>query len=119
VCHDRIGFARRLSPYDPLKFAMLGVSGLNLALMGRTDEAVELARESLQQANAHYLVTAFAAVTHAVSGELDQAGRYFSQIRKVSPDFDVDDFLTVFAFQRDRDLKRVGKAFDDMRKRVN
>lgn len=27
VCDERIGFARRLSPHDPLKMAMLGVSG--------------------------------------------------------------------------------------------
>jgi TolB-like protein len=116
VCHDRIRFARRLSPYDPLKFAMLGVSGLNLALMGRAEEAVDLARQSLQQANAHYLVTAFAAVTHAVSGHIDQAHRYLTRIRKVSPGFDVSDFLTVFRFQRDRDIKLVNKAFHDMGK---
>jgi TolB-like protein len=116
VCHDRIGFARRLSPFDPLKFAMLGVLGLNLALMGRTDEAIELARQSLRQANAHYLVTAFAAVTHAVSGQVEQAGRYLTRIRQVSPGFDADDFLTVFQFQRHRDRQRVSKAFRDMGK---
>jgi len=119
VCHDRIGFARRLSPYDPLKFAMLGGSGLNLALMGRTDEAVKLARQSLQQANAHFLVPAFAAVTHAVSGQGERAGQYITRVRKVSPGFDADDFLTAFAFQRDRDIKRVGKAFDTMHKPAN
>ena len=30
LCCERIAFARRLSPYDPLKFAMLGVYALNL-----------------------------------------------------------------------------------------
>jgi hypothetical protein len=61
-------------------------------------------------------VTAFAAVTHAVSGQVEQAGRYLTRIRQVSPGFDSDDFLTVFQFQRNRDRKRVSKAFRDMGK---
>jgi TolB-like protein/DNA-binding winged helix-turn-helix (wHTH) protein len=68
LCLERVGFARRLSPYDPLKFAMLGVSALNLALMGRTADAVELSKRSTLQANAHHLAYAFAAITHALGG---------------------------------------------------
>lgn len=115
-CKERIEFARRLSPFDPLKMAMLGVSGLNLALMGRSDEAIALARQSLQQSNVHYLVTAFAAVTHAISGRVEQAGRYFAGIQKASPGLDVNGFLTVFQFQRERDIRRIKKAFRDMEK---
>lgn len=118
VCYDRIGFARRLSPQDPLKFAMLGVSGLNLAMMGRPEEAIELARQSLQQPNAHYLVTAFAAVTNAISGRVERAARHLVQIREVSPGFGVKEFLTVYRFQRDRDLKLVTRAFQEMGKLV-
>ena len=53
LCLDRVGFARRLSPSDPLEFAMLGVYALNLAMMGRTEEAAELSSQSTLRPNAH------------------------------------------------------------------
>ena len=68
LCTSRIRIARKLSPYDPLRMAMLGVSGLSLALSGRTREAMNLARQSVAQPNAHHQVLAFAAITCALGG---------------------------------------------------
>jgi tetratricopeptide (TPR) repeat protein len=118
LCLDRVGFARRLSPYDPLKFAMLGVYALNLALMGRTAEAVALSIRSTLQVNVHYQALAFAAVTHALDGQGDRARSFFERIRAVRPGYDLEDLLAVFPFQRERDIDLVSKAFDEMRPRA-
>jgi TolB-like protein len=118
LCLDRVGFARRLSPYDPLKFAMLGVSALNLALMGRTAEAAALAERSTQQANAHHQALAFAAVTYALDGQIEKARAFFARIRKASPRYGIDDFLAVFPFRRQRDIERVGEAFKELQPRT-
>ncbi|HJR70779.1 MAG TPA: hypothetical protein VKA43_12110, partial [Gammaproteobacteria bacterium] len=114
LCRDRIDFARRLSPYDPLKFAMLGVYALNLALMGHTSEAAAISIRSMRQPNAHYQVAAFAAVTHALDGQLDRARELFVRVRAAYPTYDLRDFLAVFRFRRDIDIRRIRKTFEDM-----
>jgi tetratricopeptide (TPR) repeat protein len=116
LCLNRVGFASRLSPRDPLKFAMLGVYALNLAMMGRTSEAAELSIQSMQQPNAHYQALAFAAVTHALDGRRKKAREFLQRIRVERPDYGIDDFLSVYRFQRDQDIERLYKAFRDMEK---
>lgn len=115
LCRERIAFARRLSPYDPLKFAMLGVYALNLAMMGDTAGAVPLAVESTQQPNAHHQALAFAAVTHALDGQAERAGGYLARIRGIAPQYDLADFLAVYKFRREVDVARIRRAFDAMR----
>lgn len=115
LCLNRIGFARRLSPDDPLSFAMLGVYALNLALMGRTVEAAELSVQSTHRPNAHYQALAFAAVTHALDGRGDEARAFLTRIRADRPGYGFDDFMTVYRFQRERDIELIRKAFWDMR----
>lgn len=115
LCREQIDIARRLSPYDPLKFAMLGVHALNLAMMGQTKEATALAVQSLKQPNAHHQAVAFAAVTHALAGQLDRARAYFRRLRAKSPGYDIEDFLAVFPFRKEEDRRRVSRAFDEMR----
>ena len=114
LCLERVGFARRLSPSDPLKFAMLGVYALNLAMMGRTEEAADLSIQSMLQPNAHYQALAFAAVTHALDGQREKAGEFLQRIRVERPEYGINDFLNVYRFQQDHDVERIRKAFRDM-----
>jgi TolB-like protein len=116
LCLNRVGFARRLSPNDPLSFAMLGVYALNLALMGRTGEAAELSVQSTHRPNAHYQALAFAAVTHALDGRRDEARAFLERIHADRPGYGFDDFMTVYRFQRERDIELIRKAFRDMRR---
>lgn len=118
LCLEKIGFARRLSPYDPLKFAMLGVYALNLALMGRTEEAAALSLRSTLQPNAHHLALVFAAVTHALDGQLERARAFFSRVRAIAPGYDLEQFLSIFAFRCERDLRRISDAFDLLKGRT-
>ena len=111
LCLDKIDFARRLSPFDPLKFAMLGVYALNLAMMGRTGEAAALSLHSTMQPNVHHQALAFAAVTHALDGQHEKARNFYSRVKAVDPGYTIDRFLTTFAFQRDNDIHRVRAAF--------
>ncbi len=111
LCLDKIACARRLSPYDPLKFGMLGVCALNLALMGRTEEAIALSSQSTLQPNAHHLVHVFAALTHALGGDVAEARGYFGRVIATVPNYGIDDFLAVFAFQREQDRAQIEHAF--------
>jgi TolB-like protein/Tfp pilus assembly protein PilF len=114
LCKSRIDMARRLSPFDPLMFAMLGVYALNLALMGDTDEAAELARQSVIQPNVHYQSLAYAAVILAIAGQLREGARYMSRARAVVPQYSSKHFFDVFRFKRAADIKTIKRAFADI-----
>ena len=107
LCIDSIESALRLSPYDPLLYAMYGVLALNLALMGRTSEAVRLSEESIRQPNAHYQVGSFAALTLALDGQLDRARDYWKGVQRAVPGYDYDRFLSAFPFRREADTRRI------------
>ena len=114
LCVSRIDMARKLSPYDPLKFAMLGVYALNLALIGRTKEAAKLAKQSVVQPNAHYQVLAFAAVSHALDGQLRKGAEYFRRVRAVSPGYASTNFFSTYKFRQPTDIARIERAFNDL-----
>ena len=114
MCLGRIDMARKLSPYDPLKFAMLGVYALNLALMGRTEEAAKIAKQSVAQPNAHYQALAFAAVSHALDGQLRKGAEYFRRVRAASPGYKAPAFFNVYRFRQAEDIARIERAFTDL-----
>jgi Tfp pilus assembly protein PilF len=114
---ERIEYARRLSPYDPLKFAMLGVSALNLALSGNTTEAAARAAVAILQPNAHYLALAFAAVCFAMDGQRDRARALFARICASAPRFDITEFLRTFPFRLQSDIRQIRDAFGVMQSR--
>ena len=114
LCKSRIDVAKKLSPYDPLKFAMLGVYALNLAMMGRTAEAVEIAVQSVAQPNAHHQALAFAAVSHALDGQLRHGSEYLRRVRAVASDYRARDFFNVYKFKKQADIARIERAFRDM-----
>ena len=111
-CTELIGSARLLSPFDPLMYAMQGVLALNLALMGQSDEALELAKQSLRQPNAHHGAAAFGAVTHALCGDMQRARHYWGLVQRADSKYDKKHFMTAFPFRRHSDLQRIGKALD-------
>jgi TolB-like protein len=119
LCKSRIDLARKLSPHDPLKMAMLGVYGLNLALMGQTEEAVSYATQSVAQPNAHYQVSAFAAVILALDGQLRKGAEYLGRARAVAPNYTSRDFFAVFKFRQPDDIARIRRAFSDLESFVN
>ena len=115
LCLEKVGTARRLSPYDPLAFAMVGVTALSLAVMGRTREAAGLSMKCTQLPNAHHQALAFAVVCHALDGQRDQARALLRRVRAQWPGYDAPEFLTTFPFKRRADIELVRNAFSSLR----
>ena len=113
-CLERVDFARRLSPYDPLIYGMLGVSAMNLALMGNSDEARSRAREALLHPDMHYQAYAMTVAIFAVAGDHDTAEKLLERVRGVKPDYSLDDFFSVYAFQKTEDVRRIARAFNSV-----
>ena len=114
LCVNSIESALRLSPYHPLIYAMHGVLALNLALMGRIEDAITLSAQSMRQPNAHYQVGAFAAVTHALGGKMERARDYWEKVQRAKPGYDFDRFLSVFPFRRESDIRQIRKSLNSM-----
>lgn len=103
--------ARRLSPYDPMSFAMIGVRGFSLAMTGHYEEAAKLMAISIRQPNAHYHMVAMAAVCDALAGRQDAARRNLEHLLRVKPGYGVSDFLRAFQFQQPAHTKLIASAF--------
>ena len=93
--------SRRLSPFDPLLFGMLGARAMALVRLGRFDEAAEWAMKASNRPNAHAHIQAIAAYALALAGRLDEARAKLGIVRTSLPHYDVDAFLTAMKFSAD------------------
>ena len=97
--------SRRLSPFDPLLFGMLGARAIALVRLGRFDEAAEWALKASARPNAHPLIQAIAAYCLALAGRLEEARAQFGVVHASLPHYGIDDFLTAMKFSAE------GEAF--------
>jgi TolB-like protein/DNA-binding SARP family transcriptional activator len=65
--------AERLSPLDPLLFAVEGSRAISLAIEGRYDEAARWSVRATSEPNAHFHIQAIAGACLALAGRGDQA----------------------------------------------
>lgn len=93
--------SRRLSPFDPLLFAMMGTRATALARLGRYDEASEWAIKAAARPNAHHHIQAIAAFILGLAGRIEEASQYKARIRQHVPDYALKDFLAAFRFSAD------------------
>jgi tetratricopeptide (TPR) repeat protein len=90
--------SRRLSPFDPLLFGMLGTRAMALVRLGQFDEAADWAVKAAARPNAHANILAIAAHCSALAGRLEEARGFAAGILKARPDYRADDFLATFQF---------------------
>jgi tetratricopeptide (TPR) repeat protein len=96
-----VGFSdqsRRLSPFDPLLFGMLGARAMALVRLRQFDEAADWGVKAAARPNAHVHILAIAAYSLALAGRLDQARLHMAEIRRRLPTYRVDDFLAAMQF---------------------
>ena len=89
-------YARRLSPFDPLLFAMFGARAVALVRLGRFAEAADWAVKAASRPNAHPHILGIAAYSLALAGELDQARVWAATLRRMHPGYGIADFLAAF-----------------------
>ena len=106
--------ARRLSPYDPMSFAMIGVRAFSLGMAGEFAQAAKLMAISIRQPNAHYHMVAMAAVCDALAGHEEEARRDLRRLLQARPGYGLMDFLRAFPFQQPAHTGLIARAFDDL-----
>ncbi|WP_238314291.1 transcriptional regulator [Methylobacterium crusticola] len=90
--------SRRLSPFDPLLFGMLGARAMALVRLGRFEEAAEWGMRAAARPNAHAHIQAIAALSLALAGRLDEARAHLAVLRRDAPHYRAADFLAAMQF---------------------
>ena len=106
--------ARRLSPFDPMSFAMMAAQAVNAAVEGRLQDAVDLSLRAARQPNAHYHIVALAAFCHALAGEADAAHGYLVRLKAGHPDYRIADYLRAFPYRDDKVVSTVRRVFEGL-----
>jgi TolB-like protein/Flp pilus assembly protein TadD len=108
--------SRRLSPFDPLLFGMLGARAMALVRLGRFKEAAAYAVKAASRPNAHPHILGIAAFSLALAGSLEQARAWAATLRRAHPGYGIGDFLAAFRFDTNgaalfrKGAKRLGMA---------
>jgi TolB-like protein/DNA-binding winged helix-turn-helix (wHTH) protein/tetratricopeptide (TPR) repeat protein len=90
--------SRRLSPYDPMLFAMLAVRAMALVRLGRSDEAADWAVKAASRPNAHVHIQALAAYILTLAERMQEARASWTAIHQSLPGYGLADFLEAFHF---------------------
>ncbi|MBM6579214.1 hypothetical protein ILT44_03375 [Microvirga sp. BT689] len=86
--------SRRLSPYDPLLFGMLGSRAMALIRLGRYEEAAAAGVNAASRPNAHAHIAAIAALSLSFAGRLNEARDTLAGIRSTLPGYGMSHFLS-------------------------
>jgi TolB-like protein/DNA-binding SARP family transcriptional activator len=100
--------AQRLSPFDPLLFAMMSSGAISLALRGRHAEAADLALRATLEPNAHFHIHAVAAACLELAGRRREAADAIRAASRAHPGYSIAVFERSFPqkMERDRSLMR-------------
>lgn len=93
--------SRRLSPFDPLLFGMLGTRAMAHVRLGQFEEAADWALKAAARPNAHPTILAIAALCLALAGRVEEGRGFAATIRRTQPNYDIEGFLRTFRFDAD------------------
>jgi TolB-like protein/DNA-binding SARP family transcriptional activator len=99
--------AQRLSPYDPLLFAMKSSRAISLANQGRYDEAASWAIRGTQEPNAHFHIYAVAAACLELAGRSSDARNNAGWVLQRRPDYTVGIFQRSFPHKDEASRERM------------
>ena len=108
--------AHRLSPYDPMSYAMLGVQATNYALLGDYERAADVSvRGSGLQAWKCQMFPVIAALCNALAGKDAAAQEHYQQLLQERPGYQSEDYFRAFPHQLESGIETINKAFDTLR----
>jgi TolB-like protein/DNA-binding SARP family transcriptional activator len=96
-----LDMAQRLSPFDPLTFAIKSSRAIALLLDGRHDAAADWALRATQEPNAHFHIFAIAAACQQLIGRHQEAQRALDVVLSRHPRYSAKVFETSFPHKSD------------------
>lgn len=108
---ENVDLAMRLSPLDPLYYAMLGTRALSHMTDGDYEEAARWADKAARSPGAHVLIAMIAVVTHALAGFEKGAGLWTDEVRSRNSMLTHEDFFRSFPVKSEDVRARASAAF--------
>lgn len=102
-----VDLAMRLSPLDPLHYAMLGTRAFTHMMLGEDTEAASWAERAARAPGAHVLIALIALVAHGLAGEEVRAAAWAANARARNPALTRDDFFRAFPMQSPATVARI------------
>jgi len=93
---DHLDLAMRLSPLDPLYYAMLSARGLTHIAAGEYSEAAQWADRGARSPGAHALIAMIAAAAQLLAGDGQRARYWAEEARKINPVLTRTEFFDAF-----------------------
>jgi len=107
---EHLARAMRLSPRDPEIYGFQGSTAYAHFFAGRVQEAVTWAETAMRE-NANFLpVTAIAAASHAIAGQIEKAKIAMERLRQINPNLRLSTLKGEFAFGRGKDMARLAEG---------
>jgi len=111
---EQIDQAMRLSPLDPLYYAMLGARGFTHIARGEYAEAVEWTDRAARSPGAHVFMALLAAVAQALAGDSTRAEAWAADVRERGPLISNDDFFRGYPIKAEPMRARFAAALREL-----
>ncbi len=110
IGREHVDLAMRLSPLDPLHYAMLGTRALGHMTLGEDALAAEWADRAARSPGAHVLIAMIATAAHALAGNDGHATTWAANVRERNPVLSHEDFFQAFPMQHANARARVKRS---------
>jgi TolB-like protein/Tfp pilus assembly protein PilF len=107
-----VDFAMRLSPIDPMYYAMLGTRAFTHMIMGEDAEAAQWAERAARSPGAHVLIAMIAVAAHGLAGDGVRAASWGANVRSRNPALTRSDFFRAFPMKPEATKARVSNALE-------
>jgi hypothetical protein len=102
----------RLSPLDPLYYAMQGTRAFTHIALGEDAQAAYWAERAARSPGAHVLIAMIAAASHTLAGDLARAASWAANVRERNSSLTREDFFRAFPMKAETVRQRVSKALE-------
>lgn len=109
------GLALRLSPLDPLRYAMIAVRSVNALIAGDYAAAADLGDRAARTPGAHKHIALIAAMGLRAAGDTDRAAQWVARARMLEPNLTETAFFRSFPFVRSAGRERIEQGLRDLR----
>lgn len=106
--------ALRLSPLDPLRYAMLAVRSVSALLQGDYRRAAELGESAARSPGAHKHIAVIAAIATQADGRREQAAQWIARARQLDAAVSTASFFRSFPFVPSLGRERIERGFREL-----
>jgi TolB-like protein len=111
---QHVDLAMRLSPLDPLHYAMLATRAFTHMVRGEDAEAAQWAERGARSPGAHVLIAMIAAAAHTLIGDSTRARFWATDVRERNATLTREDFFRAFPIKPDAMRARLQHALAEM-----